>query len=168
MQGLAELSYDCEAVDSGISVPLDDQLPGRKSMGLREDAMREAERAQAHQANQLGAKIQQVMDRLRRGAPVAVDLWAKRIGTTVSDVRISQLKTYPEDTHNFGSATVEWKADGLNFRGIFKAYADMGAANPAPAPPEIRAVIVIDGQEFPANSRLEIGQALKGEAPITI
>ena len=56
MQGLAELSYDCEAVDSGISVPLDDQLPGRKSMGLREDAMREAERAQAHQANHWAKK----------------------------------------------------------------------------------------------------------------
>jgi hypothetical protein len=131
-------------------------------MGLRDDAINQARLAQERTERELADKIKQLTDQLERDARTAVAAWAQRLGTTVTDVRVGQPQTDPGASHNRGLVTVEWTADGLSFKGWYRAYADPGATKPISV---ISVRIIVDDASYPANSKLEIGQALRGEVP---
>jgi hypothetical protein len=121
-------------------------------MGLRDDSMNQARLHNERGASEFADKIKGIKDSLKYRVPAAVDRWARNVGTTVSDVRIGEPETNAMGTH--GWVKVEWEADGLRFRGVLHT-ASADSLDPK---------ILIDGREYPAITKLQIGQALMGTA----
>jgi len=121
-------------------------------MGLRDESMNQARLQSERAARESVNKIKGIKDLLKRRVPAAVDEWARDVGTTVSDVRVGEPETDAMATH--GWVRVEWEADGLSFRGRLHT----GTAS------WLEPKILIDGREYPADTKLQIGQALMGQA----
>ena len=120
-------------------------------MGLRDESMKLARLQSERAAREFADKIKGIKDVLKSRVPAAVDEWARDVGTTVSDVRVGEPETDARGT--CGWVRVEWKADGLSFRGVLHT-------NTASS---LKPKILIDGREYPAITKLQIGQALRGQ-----
>jgi hypothetical protein len=120
-------------------------------MNLRDESMKQARLQSERAAREFADKIKGIKDSLKRRVPAAVDEWARDVGTTVSDVRVGEPETNANATH--GWIRVEWEADGLSFRG--RLHTNTASW--------LEPKILIDDREYPADTKLQIGQALMGQ-----